>query len=231
METPRQPERPPASWFAHGRGRRLSERILQECTPELTRIFGHSGLYLRPARELAGGLPGNMLAQVLSLHRDGEGLAGAFRCRDGELPLESSSQSLVLALFVFESSEDAGALVAEIGRILKPEGVAMLVVLNPWSPSRMQWWGRVGSPVGIGAMAAHVRDAGLEVVRRRRLGPVWLRDDAKVPPGPPDAAWFDPVRAAAVLVARRRDPGLTPLRPGLSRAALTAGIDRGAAPV
>ena len=204
---------------------------MRECTPELTRIFGHSGLYLRPAHELAEVLPGNMLAQVLSLHRERDGLGGPFRCRDGELPLESASQSLVLALFMLESSEDAAALVGEIGRILKPEGVAMLVALNPWSPSRMQWWGRIGPPIGLGTVLAHVRDAGLEAIRQRRLGPVWLRDEPKAVLDPPQPAWLDPVRAAALVVAQRREPGLTPLRAAPARTTLAPTIDPGAAPV
>lgn len=231
MESSRQPERAPVSWFAHGRGKRLSERVLRECTPELTRVFGHSGLYLRPSRDLGETLPGNMLARVLSLYREGEDLAGPFRCRDAELPIESSSQSLVLALFVFESSDDAGALIAEIARILKPEGVAMLLALNPWSPSRVQWWGRIGSPIGLGTVLAHVRDAGLETTRHCRLGPIWLRDEPPAAADRPRAPWFDPVRAAALVVARRREPGLTPLRPAPARPVLAPAIDRGAAPV
>lgn len=229
VESPRQPASNPETWFASGHGRRLAERVLQECTPELTRVFGNSGLFLRPTADITGVLPGNMLAQVLSLYRVGDWLDGTVRCRDPELPLASGSQSLVLALFVLESSEDASILVREIARVLKPEGTTLLVTLNPWSPTRLRWLGRAGRPLGGSAVEAQLREAGLDVLRRRMLGPVWLRSAAMLRLDPARPGWLDPFRAARVVVAHRRDSAMTPLRKPAAIAGLKPGMSTGTA--
>lgn len=201
--------------------------MLQECTPELTRVFGNSGLFLRPTDEITAVLPGNMLAQVLSLSRLGDELEGAVRCRDPELPLASASQSLVLALFILESSEDPGGLMREIARVLKPEGTLLLVTLNPWSLARLQWLGRAGRAHGHAVTDGLVREAGLETLRRRMLGPTWLSAGSMLRLDPARPGWLDPFRAASLVVAHRREATMTPLRASAALAGLKPGMSAG----
>lgn len=191
---------------------RLLREVQRQAIPDLTRVFGHAGLYLRPTAALEPGLPGNLLASVLSLHRDGAGFGGALACDDARLPLASGSLSLVYALFVFESSPDPQALMSEVARVLKPEGSAMFLTLNPWGPSRLRWAFKGMKGFDPGLFAGQVRAAGLEVQRRRYLGPIWSAARATdLDPARPGGLAAR-LRMASLVVARRRDPGVTPLR-------------------
>src|SRR4029079_4651152 len=119
---PRQPDSRLERWFRLGPGRILIADALRRSTPELTRVFGHTGLYLRPLADVPAELSGNMLARIISLPRDGSGFDGQLRCQDEQLPIAERSLSLVHALFVLESSPDPQALLQEFARVLKPEG-------------------------------------------------------------------------------------------------------------
>ena len=128
--TPRQHEGSAESWFCRDPGLALLHQVQREAIPELTRVFGHSGLYLRPCQALPETLSGNMLAQVLGLYRCGDRFAGALACRDGALPLASGSLSLVYALCVLETSCEPDALVGEIARVLKPGGDFLIKIFQ-----------------------------------------------------------------------------------------------------
>ena len=200
----------------------------RQAVPELTRVFGHTGLYLRPADVVPPTLSGNLLAGVVSLVRDGDGFGGDLACRDDRLPFASGTLSLVYALFVFETSSSPRALLEEIARVLAPEGVAILLTLNPWSPARVRWAFRGLSCADGDTFAGRVRDAGLDVQRRRRVGPLWS-PPARIDTAPPDtvAGPSGRLRMADLTVARRRDPGVTPLRAGSPRIAFRPGMSAG----
>lgn len=220
----RQPDAPADAWFRREATLRLVQEVQRQAIPELTRVFGHSGLYLRPGEGVPAMLSGNLLAQVPALRREGDGFAGDLRCRDEGIPFASGSLSLVYALFVLETSPDPAALLSEIARVLKPEGVLMVLSFNPWSPARLRWAFRGLRAVEPGWLQRLVAEAGLEVHRQRHVGPMWaVRPEAR----PGRASLAPPaLRAAHLLVARRREPGVTPLlggapaglalRPGMS---------------
>lgn len=57
---------------------------------------------------------------------------GAWGCCDATaLPLVSSSADAVVVSLVFEHVDDASAAIAEIGRVLRPGGVAVVVMNHP----------------------------------------------------------------------------------------------------
>ena len=116
------------------------------------------------------------------------------------------------ALFVFESSPDPQALMAEVARVLKPEGSAIFLTLNPWGPSRLRWAFKGMKGFDPGLFAGHVAAAGLEVQRRRYLGPIWSAARATDLDPAPSTGLAARLRMASLVVARRRVPGLTPLR-------------------
>jgi SAM-dependent methyltransferase len=223
----RQPEHRLVEWFRDGKGRRLAAEAQRQTIPELTRVFGHAGLFLRPFIEYPPELSGNMLASVLSLGRRGDALSGQWECRDEALPIGNGTLALVYSLFAIETSPQPEALVQEIGRVLKPDGMAMLVCLNPWSPSRLRWMGRPFGP-GPAWIAAQAREAGLEPLRRQALGPIWLgahgeaAGDASARP-----RLFDPLCAAQLLVLRRRDLPVTPIRSGAPVVGMRPGVSPG----
>lgn len=206
---------------------RLLREVQRQAVPELTRVFGHTGLYLRPTGALEPGLPGNMLANVLSLHRDGPAFRGALACDDACLPLASGSLSLVYALFVFESSPDPKALMSEVARVLKPEGTALFLTLNPWGPSRLRWAFKGMKGFDPGLFAGKVRAAGLEVQRRRYLGPIWSAARATDLDVSRDSGLAARLRVASLVVARRRDPGVTPVRVGAPALKFRPGMSAG----
>lgn len=207
----RQPGRPAEAWFQAEATLRLVRDVQRQAIPELTRVFGHSGLFLRPSAAVPELLSGNMLAQVVSLHRAGDRLDGAFAASDQRLPIASGGLALAYALFVLESSPDPAALVGEFARVLKPEGTALLLTLNAWAPARLRWGFKGLRPVPPAELCTHLREAGLELLRRRPIGPVWAgRDAFDVPVTAAPLA--DRLRVATLWIARRREPGLTPLR-------------------
>jgi SAM-dependent methyltransferase len=223
----RQPDRPAENWFRRETTQGLVQEVQRQATPELTRVFGHGGLYLRPAGTLPPILSGNMLANVISLHRQNGAFSGDFACEDRALPVASGCLSLVYALFVLETSPDPAALLAESARVLKPDGVALILSLNAWAPAHLRWAFTGLRALSAANVAAQVREAGLEVQRRHFLGPVWSS-----PQGTDLGAWRQPgpwsrLRMASLLVARRRDPGLTPLRAGSPALKFRPGVSAG----
>jgi SAM-dependent methyltransferase len=226
VSSARQPEHRLVEWLQQGKGRRLAAEAQRQTIPELTRVFGHAGLFLRPFSDYPPELSGNMLATVLTLGRRGEALHGQWDCLDEALPIGSGSLSLVYSLFVLDTSPTPDALIQEIARVLKPEGVALLVGLNHFSPSRMRWLGRAAGP-SAAWIATHAREAGLEVLRRQALGPVWLGAKGEVAGGLSRPRLFDPLSAAQLLVLRRRETPLTPIRAGAQVVGLRPGISAG----
>ena len=200
---------------------------LRQAIPELTRVFGHTGLYLRPLADVAPELSGNMLAQIISLHRDGGRFGGQLRCDDEQLPIADRSLSLVHALFVLESSPDPQALLQEIARVLKPEGIALLISLNTWSPTRLRWAIQGVSGQAAAQAEGMARDAGMEVLRRQHLGPIWARDLSGRSVNQPSHRLTDGLRAASLLVLRHREAALTPLRKRARSTSLQPGISVG----
>jgi SAM-dependent methyltransferase len=149
---------------------------------------------------------------VLSLHRQGDAFRGALACDDARLPFASGSLSLVYALFVFESSPDPQALMSEVARVLMPEGSAIFLTLNPWGPSRLRWAFKGMRGFDPGLFAGQVRASGLDVQRRRYLGPIWSAASATDLDPAGSSSLAARLRVASLVVARRRDPGVTPLR-------------------
>jgi hypothetical protein len=222
----RQPEHRLVEWFREGKGRRLAGEAQRQTIPELTRVFGHAGLFLRPFVEYPPELSGNMLATVLSVGRRGDALHGHWACRDDALPIGTASLSLVYSLFALDTSPTPGALLDEIARTLKPEGIAMVIGLNRMSPSRLRWLGRPAGP-GLGWVAAEAREAGLEVLRRQALGPLWIGAKGEAAGSGRRPRLLDPFCAAQLLVLRRRETPATPIRATPPVVGLRPGVSPG----
>lgn len=223
----RQPERPAEAWLCREGSLALLHELQRQAIPELTRVFGHTGLFLRPCEALPAALSGNMLARVLSLHRAGGRFAGELACEDEALPLASASVSLAYALCVLETSPRPERLAAELARVLKPGGVALVLTLNPWGLARLRWSFRGLEAVEPASLVHWLEGRGLDIERQRWLGPLWAppagTDLREARPG----GLFAGLRAGHLVVARRREPGLTPLRAGTPALALRPGMSAG----
>lgn len=223
---PSQPDDRSHPWLRRAAGTQLVAGVQRMVIPELTRVFGQYGLYLRPSPEFGPDLSGNMLGHVVSLYRQDGDLSGQLRCRDGALPISNGSLSLVYSLFMLESSSDPEALMQEMARVLKPEGVALVISLNPVSLARLRWWspGSRASPVSyIQRLAAY---AGLDEIRYRHIGPFWPSAEAAFSSEGGDS-WIDGFRVASLMVFRRREAGLTPLRRAHAPVSLRPGMSAG----
>ncbi len=143
-----------------------------------------------------------------------------------ELPVSTSSLSLVYSIFMLESSPEPGALLQEFARSLKPEGVALVISLNPWSLVRLRWLLGTGRVLANSAVERMARDAGLEVMRHQYLGPCRPGGGRQVAANR-RVRWLDGFRAASLLVLRRREVGLTPLRKLSPAVSLRPGMSAG----
>lgn len=202
----------------------------REVIPLLTSCYGQAGLYVRCLPGAPESLSGNLLQQVVHLYREGRGLAGDLRCDEDSLPLQRDSLDLVYLLHMLETCEDPRSLLAEVERVLTPEGQLMLVVLNPMSMMRLRWAGTGLRATGAAECRTRLHEAGLEVVRQVGLGPVWpwQRADSWLEMSDtqrrdPWAAW----RGGYLLQARKRRRTLTPLRARTGAVAFEPGMHPG----
>ena len=199
--------------------------VQRDALPEMTRVFGQHGLYLRPSDAISADLSGNMLAKIVSLWRAGDGFRGDVDCVDPEIPIASASLSLIYALFVVEGAPSPAVLLHEFARMLKPEGVVLVLSLNPWSPAQLRW---LKPPASSSShrLERQAQEAGLEVVRRQFLGPFWPVG-RPAPVDPRQRGLADGFRAARLTVMRRREATLTPLRKGATAVSLRPGMSAG----
>jgi SAM-dependent methyltransferase len=199
--------------------------VQRDALPELTRIFGQHGLYLRPSEAIPADLSGNMLARVVSLWRSGSGFRGDVDCADPEFPIASASLSLIYALFVVEGAPNPAVLLHEFARMLKPEGNVLVLSLNPWSPAQLRWLKPPASS-SSNRLEKLAQDAGLEVVRRQFLGPFWPAS-RPISFDPRQRGLGDAFRAARLTLLRRREAALTPLRKAAAAVSLRPGMSAG----
>lgn len=202
------------SWFACPTGLRLLAEEQREAIPLLTQHIGVRGLYLRPAEAAPATLSGNMLQSVLNLHQQGVSLAGDLQAEVDCLPVENDSMCLVYALHTLDDCDDAGAVVDELQRVLRPDGVLFLFGLSPLSAWRARWMRQGIRARRAGRVRALLVDAGLSIEAQIGLGPIWPIPDGRneLPPlRPVDAAPLDALRAGYLLIARKRRTPLTPV--------------------
>jgi len=214
------PAKPRNRWFDHAAAQALMQAEQRALIPVVTGVFGRSGLYLRPSAEAPRELSGNMLLSVLRLHGDGSRYRGDIHCEGTRLPLADDSVNLVYALHAFDTCPDAAGMAAEVARVLAPEGVAVVVGLNPWSPWLLRWAGRGPRWQGAGSLRALLALHGLEVYRRNGVGPVLPIAPSGRGSDREGRDWLGRLRAGYALLARKRRSGLTPLPLAPARPAL-----------
>lgn len=221
----RQFEHPAEAWLSGDGVLALFGEELRQSGAEIARGFGHFGLHLRPCARAPGELPNASVRTVLSMFRRGAGLAGDMHCEDAALPVAAASLSIVCVQHVLESSPDPAALVEQLARALKPEGLALFLVLNPRGLMRLRWLRQEIRAIPARQLMAWVRGAGLEVVACRYVGTFWRTPGAVQ--GERAGAFAARLRSSYLLVARRRDMGMTPLPAQRAGVALKPGISAG----
>lgn len=206
----RQPNQGTLDWFAREEFAAALQLAQRDCIPELTRVFGHQGLYLRASTALPTDLSGNMVNKLTTLTLTRRAWTGDLVGQHDVLPMMSETFSLIYAGFVLDCLQRPEPLLHELHRVLRPEGSLLLLQLNPLGLHRLRWgWSGVHYE-SRAKLGRQLRDAGLDVQRVRAIGPVWSRTGAETYRD--DRGVLDTVRMARLWVVKRRDVGLTPLR-------------------
>lgn len=216
------------AWLARAATRRLLATCRHAAAVEVARSSGRYGLFVYPQAPEQDRFQAPNLHTAVYLHREQENFAGDVRCAESTLPFADESFAMIFLGCGFELAHDPAGLAAECARLLEPEGTLLLLGLNPWSPARLRWLFRglhSWSPEALRAMLGRI---GLEVVRYRYLGGIWLgSEEAALDLGEARNTASSPLRCSFLLEARRRDPGLTPLRAAPQRVVLGTGAHAG----
>lgn len=211
--------------------RALLRRAGHDAAGDVARCGGRYGLFVSPFDDPAFLPLAPNLHTCVKVCRSAGGLSGDLVCDELAMPLVEGSFALVFLAFAFEDAGDAVGIAAEYVRLLEPEGSLLVLGLNPFSPAHLRWMFaglRAWSPPATAAMALGL---GLEVVGWRYLGARWSGGTAPAFDVAGGRAHGSPLRSAFLLEARRRDPGLTPLRLTPARVRIAAGARAGSASV
>jgi SAM-dependent methyltransferase len=192
--------------------RALLRRCHREAAPDVARFSGRYGLFVQPHTDDAYAFAAPNLHTRLQLCREDGRFDGDLRCSESAIPLADASLALIFMACAFEAARDAVGLAAECARLLEPEGTLLVLGLNPWSPAHLRWmFGglRVWSP---DALSVLLTGLGLEVIGSRYLGAHWSAEAMSAVDVGAAQTPGSPLRSGFLLEARRRDPGMTPLR-------------------
>lgn len=223
-------------WFSRPDARRLMAGAQAQIEERLGRAFGCWGLHLMPGPGVDLPPMAHRVSRLLAMHRcewrldqqaasgSERGLTGAVRCRDDQLPFADAGMALVVAQHVLETSEHPRALIASLARLIEPEGTLVLLILNPWSPLRWRWRGRRIRPPSQAQVRVWLAENDLTIESEDWVGGYGRagRTISARPLGPV-RPWHC-LRFARLIVARRHQPGLTPLPAGRPGLRLGAGV-------
>ena len=216
------------TWLAREGTRRLLAACRHAAAADVARSSGRYGLFVDPQAPAEDRFTSPNLHTAVYLHRDDANFAGDVHCDESMLPFADESFALIFLGCGFELARDPVGLAAECARLLEPEGTLLVLGLNPWSPARLRWLFSGLHSWSPEALRPMLTGLGLEVLRHRYLGGVWSGgDSATLDLGDMPSAASSPLRCGFLLEARRRDPGLTPLRATAQRVALGSGAHAG----
>lgn len=153
-------------------GRPISDALLaveaEACRAVVANVFGYHALQISPWNETPDLLS---TAQTVSRHhlRLGEAgrLSGCFSGQMLELPVQNESVSLAVLHHVHELLGGRHGLLSELHRILRPDGVVVMVGVS-------RWWHRQRPgfrPLSPSALAERLRGFDLQTMMVRPLSP------------------------------------------------------------
>lgn len=215
-------------WLQTGLGRSLVQAEYECLRPMLSGLFGPIAIQIGDAGFYSFVKSSDAaFCYNAAMEPDGSGDGGPCQlyCIPEQLPFEAKSISLIILPHVLEFSDHPHQILREVERVLVPEGHLVVLGFNPVSSwglvgfvrrSRMPWNGRFSSLTRIkdwlqllnfeltaGKMIYHKPPVQSDRIRRRldfleNVGDRWWPFGA----------------AVYAVVARKREVGITPLRPG-----------------
>lgn len=205
------------NWFATETGRAFIELSAQQAMPWVWPLCGHNALIMQP--ELAVPVQNQLQCAPISyLQYRQQRFVGDFQSDESQIALVNECMALVYVQFVLELTTDRLQSIAEIERILVPEGYVAILSLNPFSLYGVMRKWRELRIENKEYWSSLLSDAGLEICRSETIGPYWPRkansssDKIIKQPGL--------FRTANFILARKRKSALTPLRKPANAVAL-----------
>ncbi len=188
---------------------------LRECQAVVANVFGYHALQLTAWPDGPDLLS---TAQTISRHSawvtpDGR-VEGCFRGRLYELPLASESNALVVLHHVHELQGSGYGVLSELHRILKPEGIAVLIGVNPWRRGA-RWRALELKPVRAGRLVERLKGFDLHPLMVRPIGHErsrvvrWLARLSRRSGG---MAWLGNLGQGYIVVARKKRQSVPILR-------------------
>ncbi|HMM56921.1 MAG TPA: methyltransferase domain-containing protein [Rudaea sp.] len=196
--------------------RALLARETAALAPILSGAYGNYGLILRPC-QVSADLPPHLLGTIAEMHVDAHGmLAGSVQCAPWQLPFASESFKLLIAQHALERIVDGSDCIAELARVLAPEGIALVLGFNPYGTWR-PWLLRRASGLRLGSAqtcSAQFARERIDTLQVRFPGLMWPRAQANVVETP--VSRLARFGSSWLLIARKRRSALTPIRPRAS---------------
>lgn len=210
----------PQAFYSSAPVQALFARELGALGPIVSGVYGNHGLLLRAHTAASTALAANLLGTMVELALAEQQFEGQVRAEPAQLPFASESFKLLIAQHVFEQIDQPDACVAELARVLAPEGVALILGFNPisfWRP-----WLMLKAPRGESRL--HLRSAHawqymlareqVDTLQVRYPGVLWPR--AEHPQAATESQGFARMLGCMgsswLLLARKRRSTLTPLR-------------------
>ncbi len=229
--TPTEISRRLHKWFNRPLGQSLQVTEVHQLRDILPRLYGPIALQLAPVGNmnmLDASLAATriMLEQSPADHASGPQVLGVPEA----LPFDTKSIHLVLLPHTLEFTDVPHQVLREVSRVLLPEGYAVVIGFNPfslWGVWRLfarwrggvPWCGRFLSLIRVKDWLALL---GFEIMGGSMVyyrPPLWhdgLRDRLYFLEHV-GARWWPMIGAVYIVVARKREPGMTPLQPEWKR--------------
>ncbi len=181
---------------------------LRECQAVVANVFGYHAIQLTAWPDAPDLLS---TAQTISRHSgwvavDGR-VRGCFEGRLYELPLADESNALVVLHHVHELGGSSYGILSELHRILRPQGIAVLIGINPWRRGP-RWRDLNLRPVRAGRLVERLRAFDLRPLMVRPIGPErsrltrWLAALSRRWSG---LSWLGGLGQGYLVVARKRE--------------------------
>lgn len=217
-------------WASSSSGRSLIESEATQLAAVLPTLYGPTIVQLGAPCLRRFLESSEAVTKILACSRDGQASdQPAAVTRPEALPFDARSVNQVLLPHVLEFSDDPHQVLREVSRVLVPEGHAVILGFNPlssWGLFRLFQHRRRAPWNGRFYRLSRVRDwlsvLGFETVSGRMLyfrppaNSVRLRSRLSFLEQAGDR-WWPMFAGVYLLVARKRELGMTPLRPSWKR--------------
>lgn len=197
----------------------LFARELNALAPILSGVYGNHGLFLRAHAAAPKQLPAHLVGTMVNMEcTQPDRWQGDLVCAPWQLPFANDSFKVLIAQHCFERWGAIDQCIAEVSRVLAPEGVVLISGFNPFGSWRpwLSWQKFRGGP------KLHLRSAFAwqQLLAQQEVDTLQVRFPGVLWPRQQDSGAIDAHVAGRLarfgsswlLLARKRRSTLTPIR-------------------